>query len=248
MTTRNIPLFGHLEIETKSTCNRVCDSCIRNSHPDQNAVRPWFEDHELPLEDIYRILRESAEIGFHGTVCLQHFNEPLQDHRIGALGRLAKGFGFPFVFICTNGDFITEALARTIDGAFDQLQVALYMDEPVKSRRQQTIASLFKKTDLHWTGGTHIPTHFSPRFDVVALANQHRMNPCFEPQKRMIINHRGDMLMCCEDMIGNFPLGNIRDHSMEDLWFSDYHQDLLSGLQEVGGRSLHPYCLSCPRP
>lgn len=248
MVTRNIPIFGHLEIETKSTCNRTCKSCIRNSHPDRAAVQDWFEDHELSLNDTYRVFRESAELGFHGVVCLQHYNEPLQDQRIGALGRMAKGFGFPFVFCCTNGDFITNEMARDIDGAFDQLQVALYLEEPLKSQRQQYIASQFKKTSIYWTGGDHIPTHFSPIFDADKLANEHRGHPCFEPQKRMIINHRGDMLLCCDDMIGNFHLGNIRDQSIEELWFSDRHQELLLGLQEAGERSRHPYCRSCPRP
>ena len=168
---------------------------------------------------------------------LQHYNEPLQDSRIAAFGRRARALGFPHVFICTNGDFITEAVAAELDGAFHELQVALYMDEPAKGRRQQWLATLFRETRLHFTGGGHIPTHFSPLFDVAALAHQNRIHPCGEPLRRLIINHRGDMLLCCDDLAGHFGLGNIRDHTVEQLWFGDRHQDLVLALQSSWTRT-----------
>src|SRR5690242_4080275 len=84
--TRRIPLFSQLEIETKSTCNRTCDFCIRNSHPDREAVKPWFEENEMPADTVLRLMREAQAIGFRGTVCLQHYNEPLQDPRLAQFG------------------------------------------------------------------------------------------------------------------------------------------------------------------
>jgi hypothetical protein len=245
---RRIPLFQQLEVETRSTCNRACPGCLRNSHPDRAALRPWFESHELPGDLVERLLTEALALGFHGPVCLQHYNEPLQDPRITAFGRRARALGFPHVFICTNGDYITEAVAAELDGAFHELQVALYMDEPAKGRRQQWLATLFRETRLHFTGGGHIPTHFSPLYDVAALANQNRIHPCGEPLRRLIINHRGDMLLCCDDLAGHFGLGNLRDHTVEQLWFGDRHQNLVLALQAPGGRWCHPHCLSCPRP
>lgn len=244
---KRIPLFGQLEIETRSTCNRHCPECLRNSIPDREAVQPWFEENELPRETIERLFQEALALGFRGTVCLQHYNEPLQDPRIAEIGRRAKELGFSFVFTCTNADFMNEARAAELDGVFDQLLVALYMREPVKSQRQAWITSLFKKTPLVFTGGAMIATHFSPVFDVKNLSRQNRMNPCFEPPRRMVINHRGDMLLCCDDMIGHYNLGNIRDHTLEELWYSDVHQDLVLALQRPGGRTVHPHCESCPR-
>jgi len=245
---QRIALFSQLEVETRSTCNRFCPGCIRNSHPDREAVRPWFEGGELPSADLERIFRQALDLGFSGTVCLQHYNEPLQDRRIAEFGRMAKGLGFSWVFTCTNGDFLTEAVAAELDGAFDQLQIALYLEEPLKARRQEWLTHLFTRTQLWFTGGGHIPTHFSPLFEVEALAEQHRLLPCHEPMKRMIINHRGDMLLCCDDLVGHFNLGNIRDRTLEELWFSPVHQDLVLALQGPGGRLGHPHCASCPRP
>lgn len=245
---RRIPLFWQLEIETRSTCNRTCAGCLRNSHPDREAVAPWFEDNELPTEVIHRLFREAQEMGFRGAVCLQHYNEPLHDSRIADLGATAMSMGFQHVFTCTNADYLNERVAESLDGRFHQLIVAVYVEEPHKSRREEWVRSLFSTTEVVLTHGEMIPTHFSPLFPVTLLSQRHAANPCWEPIKRMIVNHRGDMLMCCDDMVGHFDLGNVYDHSLEELWFSERHQDLLLALEQPGGRSCHAHCLSCPRP
>jgi radical SAM protein with 4Fe4S-binding SPASM domain len=249
MITKRIPLFGQLEIETKASCNRTCEGCIRNSHPNREVVKPWFDDNaRMETATLERLLGEAWNMGFRGTVCLQHYNEPLQDPRIAELGSLVKRTGFSRVFMCTNADLMDEARAAELDGVFDEMLVALYMNEPVKSRREAWLRTLFKSTKLTFTGGTHIATHFSAAFPVEWMANRNIKNPCSEPLRRLIINHRGDMLMCCDDMTGNFDLGNVREKSLEELWFSDRHQDMVLALQKRGGRSVHPHCESCPRP
>jgi radical SAM protein with 4Fe4S-binding SPASM domain len=245
---KRIPLFTELVIETRSTCNRTCEACIRNSHPDREAVQPWFEENEMSADTVMRLMRESQAIGFRGVVCLQFYNEPLQDPRLAEFAALAKGMGFSYVFTCTNGDYLDEALAAELDGRLDEILVALYMGEPAKSRREAWLRTLFKKTKVAFTGGVFIPTHYSPVFPVEGLARQHAGHPCSEPLRRMIVNHRGDMMMCCDDLIGHYGLGNVRDHTVEELWYGERHQDLVLALQKAGGRSEHPHCLSCPRP
>lgn len=44
-------ILFNLDLETKSTCNRVCPTCLRNSHPDRVAVHPrciYGEPEPLP--------------------------------------------------------------------------------------------------------------------------------------------------------------------------------------------------------
>lgn len=243
-----IPLFEQLEIETRSSCNRACPGCLRNSYPDRAATAPWFEPHQLPTEVIERLFTEALALGFRGPVCLQHYNEPLEDSRISSLARRARTVGLPFVFICTNGDLVTSERAKELDGAFDQIVVALYIDEPAHSRRRAWIERQFKRTVLQFTAGTHMPTHFSPLFDVRSLAARHVERPCSEPRKRMIVNHRGEMLLCCDDMVGQFRLGSVYERSLGALWYSEEHQHLVRRLEMPGGRSVHPHCQSCPRP
>ena len=237
-----------LEIETCSTCNRTCPGCIRNSHPNRARVQDWFAPNFMPTEMVEKILTEAQEMGFRGTVCLQHYNEPLMDERIGRFGKFARELGFREVLMATNADYMTEERAAELDGVFTRLLIALYMDEPKKSEREKWLRSVFSKTELLFTGGGHIPTHFSPVFDVKGLAQAHLDRPCSLPLERMILNHRGDMLLCCDDVVGNFDLGNVRTHSLRELWYGKKHQQILKDLLVAGGRRKHPYCSSCPRP
>lgn len=241
-------LFNFLDFETISNCNRTCPTCIRNSHPDREAVAPWFEDHLLPEPVIYEALEQAIGMGFSGGVCLSHYNEPLMDERLPAIARRVRAYSrFSRIFLNTNGDFLTADMAAELDGVLDRIIVALYMDDPIKTQRAVWIQTLFRKTELHLvTDPVHIATHFSPKYDVVGLAARHAGLRCIEPAMRVIINHRRQYLLCCEDVIGNFDLGLFPDVSLMDFWFGR-HAEIQDLLAQAGGRAWHPYCLSCPR-
>jgi molybdenum cofactor biosynthesis enzyme MoaA len=119
-------LFRFLDLETISSCNRTCPTCIRNSHPDKKAISSWFEVNYLPLEVITEALDQCVALGFTGGVCLSHYNEPLMDERIAEIAALAKSYGqFSEVFMNSNGDFLTEELAKDLDGHLDKIIVSL---------------------------------------------------------------------------------------------------------------------------
>lgn len=243
-------MFDYIDFETVSTCNRHCPTCIRNSHPDRKAVQSWFEPTYLPIKIIRKALDQCTRIGFSGGVCLSHYNEPLLDERIVEIGRLVKSYGqFSRVFFNTNGDFITDELARELDGSVDRIIVSLYMKEPIKSQRVKWIESLFHKTEIYTiTQSDHIATHFSPAFDVKALSDTNKYLSCKdEPQTRVIINHRRQYLLCCDDVIGNFGLGTFPETSIEDFWFGEKRMKIISDLENSGGRLKYAYCSTCPR-
>lgn len=243
-------LFKFIDFETISTCNRTCPTCIRNSHPNRDALQSWFEPNLLPLEVIKEALDQCTELGFAGGVCLSHYNEPLMDERLPEIAELVKSYGqFNLVFINTNGDFLTEELAQDLDGLLDKMIVTLYMDEPVKSQRAEWIKSLFQSTYVEIiTQSNHIATHFSPVFDVKELAEKHKNHTCPEPRIRVIINHRRQYLLCCDDVIGNFDLGTFPEISIKDCWFGEKHMSIMNTLNTAGGRLNYSYCSTCPRP
>jgi radical SAM protein with 4Fe4S-binding SPASM domain len=256
-----IPMFGMLEIETRSTCNRRCAACIRNSHPDREAIRSWFEENELSLDAIYRVMCQVREMGCR-TVALQHYNEPLEDKRLAHIAAMARSIGFESILAATNADLMTPERATELDGKFDRLDVALYptSQHPYKrlsnpemvgpeehQAREAWLRSLFHRTRLNVVLTPHVPSHFSPIHPVAELAARYASHPCHEPTSRMIVNHRGDMLMCCQDVIGHFGLGSVHDTSVDKLWYSERHQSFVRALSKDGGRSVHPHCLSCPQ-
>lgn len=243
-------LFEQLEIETAAACNRKCPTCLRNSYPDRERVASWFSGDTLPTETVYRVIDEAVALGFGGEVYLQHFNEPLLDPRILDFGAYARGKGLE-VGMCTNGDALTPDMVRRIDGVFSRLDVALYTDaghdQAAQAERALALMQSFTKTAFWYTGGEHVTSHFSPRADRVALIERYEGTPCFLPWERAIIDHRGWMLLCCEDMPGHFNLGNVLDYPIEELWWGAEHLDILETLAQPGGRLYFNHCATCPR-
>jgi hypothetical protein len=240
------PLFAHLDLETMSDCDRRCPTCLRNSHPNREVVAPWFKQNYMSMKMIRKILDQADEMEFRGSVCLSHYNEPLMDSRLPEIAKIAHTRFY--TYFNTNGDFLTEDLAHQLDGNVDKIIVSLYMDEPIKSKRAEWIKTLFHKTEaVVNTVSDHMVTHFSPRPELKSLIEQNIGNRCLEPQLHCIINHRGQYLLCCDDMIGNFGLGSFPEIGLEDYWFGDKHMSIYNALKQQGGRRLFPYCTSCPR-
>lgn len=247
----SIPLFKQANFETCSTCNRTCPTCLRNSHPNREALQSWFEPEFLPAKIIKDALEQCIDLGFVGSVCLSHFNEPLMDERIADIAKLTRDYDhFSKVYFHSNGDLLNEDLAMDLDGSLDEIIFTLYMNEPVKSDRAKWIKSLFRKTKVNViTESKHIPSHFSPAYNVKELAEKYWEHPCTsEPQIHLIINHRRQYLLCCEDVIGNYDLGTFPQTSIEDYWFGKKHMGIVTDLMGGGGRLKHEYCASCPKP
>jgi radical SAM protein with 4Fe4S-binding SPASM domain len=241
-----IPLFGRLEIETSSSCNRYCGTCLRNTYLPREGVKSWFEDKKLSAGTVCRIIDEAHDLGYRGDVNLQHYNEPLLDDRIVEFGRYVRNKGRP-VSICTNGDLITPDRAKALDAVFNSISIALYMDEERRKKRRDYLKCLFTKTKLSFTDGRHIPSHYGPQRTSEDLIRRYVNSRCYQPWRRMIINHKGEMLLCCEDMPGHFDLGNVFDNSVEELWFSKEHQDIMWALSKSDGRRRFTHCSVCPR-
>jgi len=243
----SLKMFETIDFETVSSCNRKCVTCIRNSHPDKEAVASFFKPVYLSTTIIRHALDQCLEMDFKGKVCLSYYNEPLMDERLPEIVAMTKEYPW-YVFLLTNGDYLTEDLARRLEVAgLDKIVVSLYMDEPIKSQRAEWIKSIFYRTQPEViTMSDHIATHFSPKFDVVALAKKHENNPCSEAEMRVIINHRRQYLLCCDDVVGNFDLGTFPEIGIKDFWFGEKHTELAMDLRETGGRK-HPYCKTCPR-
>ena len=241
-------LFNFLDFETISSCNRTCRTCIRNSHPDRGAARPWFEEHYLSEDLIYEAIEQATAIGFRGGVCLSHYNEPTMDERLPEIARRVRAYPeLGRVFFNTNGDFMTEEMAAELDGVLDRIIVTLYMKDPKKSERAEWMRSLFKTTRLDLiTEPHHTPTHFTPAYDLPVLIEKAQGMNCAQPQVRVIINHRRDYLLCCDDVIGNFDLDKFPDVGIEEHWFGK-HKTLADTLARPGGRADLPYCMTCPR-
>ena len=244
-----IPLPPVLEIETSSACNRTCGACLRNSHPDRERVQSWFEDQLMPMSMVEMIFEQARAMGFQGDLGLSHYNEPFTDSRIADILRLARQYPFRHIFFHSNGDLLTPELAAEIDGLADWIVFGIYADSPAREKRQAQIQSWFAKTQVRFTSGLLGLTHYGPADDLDTIIQSVRDLPCPEPRDRFIINHRGEMEFCCDDLGGNFDLGSVSENNtLHDLWFNTRFQRMVKQLMRPNGRQGLTYCETCPRP
>jgi radical SAM protein with 4Fe4S-binding SPASM domain len=218
---------------------------MRQAYPDREAVRSWFRSNEMPIETIERVLEELWEIGYRGIVGLNHYNEPLLDKRLPQIARLARAIGHQKITTLTNGDFLTPQLATELDGVIARIGISLYEKED-RGRRKRRISSYFSKTQVVFTSALHRRTHWSSFPGLEKEIEKCRSRTCSQPARRFLINHRGDVLACCEEIVPHFGLGNVHSSSLEELWWGDRRRKLTEDLKHSGGRLAYPFCRNCP--
>lgn len=182
------------------------------------------------MEVIKEALDQCVKIKYRRRICLSHYNEPLMDNRIIEISEMVKSYNRFLIYLVTNGDFLTKELASELDRLLDSIFISLYDNN---LERKVWVESLFKKTEVNIVG-RHSQTHFIP-----PIRRHTRIPGC--RTNRLIINHRRQYLLCCEDMIGNFDLGKFPDISLHDFWFGKRRREILRN------RNSQPYCSTCPR-
>jgi MoaA/NifB/PqqE/SkfB family radical SAM enzyme len=234
-------LFNTIDIETSSACNRTCRTCLRNSYPDRKAVRPLFTQTLMPVDMFRGILDECVELDYKDRVCMCHWNEPLMDPQIVELAKIAKGYNQFFVYFVTNGDLLTPELAAQLDGVLDKIVVSVYDGD--RQARKAWLRSVFTKTPVE-VKGDHRIAHFHPQ--APEMAQKLLSRPCRPIPRRLIVNHKGEYLLCCEDLLGTFGLGRFPEMSLKEYWFGGKHERILDDLSRTDGRLKYQYCSSCP--
>ena len=193
------------------------------------------------------VIDQLAAMDFRGVLFFQHYNEPLLDDRIASFGTYAKNrLQARSVEIITNGDLLTEARAKELDGTLDKITCSLYHPPETHEAIKSKTRSWFRKTEIEFTDGRHTISHNSPfrnRHDQIQLVIG---TPCTFYHNRFIVACDGTALFCCQDYSGHFDLGNVHQDSVSDIWHSNQYRQLEANLSQPGGRSKQEYCRSCP--
>ena len=263
MLRTKIPLFERLQIESQSNCNRSCWFCPRTYDRSgkyyDGAGKPVL--NRMSTEKILDLLDQAHALGFRGRVAFYHYSEPLLDERSTMLAREAKKRGME-PYLHTNGDVLrhNDRLTEEVKKLYGLIVVGLYdyetNEELEKSKRywndRLSGANLaFSPIGISGARSAHsigAPRALVPgdrRMSVPDLAYENA--PCHRPLIRMLIQYDGEMCHCCEDIHGDFRLGNIDQTSMEKLWFSERHQEIVQNLI-AGGREKYFLCRDCPMP
>jgi radical SAM protein with 4Fe4S-binding SPASM domain len=215
----------------------------------------------MPTAKILDLLDQAHTLGFRGGVGFHHYSEPLLDKRNIMLAREARRRGMK-PDLHTNGDVLkyNDALCDEVKSVYEFIVIGLYdyetKEELQESKRywQTRLTGANLKFSSIGLSGAHtaysvgIPKALVPSDPRMAAPDLTFANaPCHRPLIRMIIQHDGEVCNCCEDTQGDFNLGSVYENSLEEIWFSERHLDIVERLL-LGQRERYTLCRICPLP
>ncbi|MGH2360228.1 MAG: SPASM domain-containing protein, partial [bacterium] len=259
---RRIPLFERLQIESQSNCNRSCWFCPRmydrsGKYLDE-AGKAVF--NRMPTEKILDLLDQAKALGFRGRVGFHHYSEPLLDDRNVMLAQEVKSRGME-PYLHTNGDRLKrdDRLCEEVKKVYALIVVGLYdygtneeLEEAERYWRARLAGANLAFSPIGLSGARSarsigVPKALVPSDARMAIPDLTYANaPCHRPLIRMIIQHDGEVCNCCEDTYGAFELGNVYKISLDELWFSERHVQVVGDLI-AGRRGEYGLCRQCPQ-
>jgi radical SAM protein with 4Fe4S-binding SPASM domain len=261
--TTSIPLFERLLIESQSNCNRSCWFCPRTYDRSGKYLDEAGRSvlNQMPTSKILDLLDQAQALGYRGAVGFHHYSEPLLDKRSIMLAEEARKRGMK-PDLHTNGDVLKhdDALCSQVKKVYELIIVGLYdyetneqLEEAKRYWRDRLAGANLKFSAIGVSGAR---TAYSIGIPKALIPSDQRMTvpdltfangPCHRPLVRMIIQHDGEVCNCCEDTAGMFKLGNVYEHSLEELWYSEHHVQVVRDLI-AGRRQGYSLCSNCPLP
>ncbi len=224
--------FNDINIETTTVCNKKCSYC-----PNSIFDRGLLAYEKLMDEELYKkIIDELAEINFDGRISPESYGEPLMDKRLVSLITYTrKKLPKARLEILTNGDLLTPDLyKRLIKAGVDRFYVSQHGDVMSKSmvllnkflienpdeKNVVTYRVITSKTLLSNRGGLVNPT-------MVKLEPR-----CNSPSNPVVIDHNGNVVLCCNDYLSSIILGNMKDKTLVEIWKGEKYKLLRRQLRK----------------
>jgi radical SAM protein with 4Fe4S-binding SPASM domain len=216
--------FNSIKIETFGFCNRKCDFCFYN---EKFAKR---EQGIMKLQIFEKVIEELSELKYCGRLSLHFYGEPLLDKRLLSLIEYSKRkIPNSYITFSTNGDFLNEeVLKKLIMKGAGYLHITNYDD-----KEKPELAMLEKKYPLYVSMRNSQSFKKTDRAGEIFKKNLVMNDPCLRPSAQLVINWKGDVLLCAQDFYGKYRMGNINEDSILNIWnnerFTSYRDKLKSG-------------------
>lgn len=233
-----------ITVNPTELCNRTCKFCPR-VNPDVYPNRSLHISDETVdnLSNKLSDIKYSNRLGWSGN------GEPLLTRSfLKKVRKISnKNPQIKVHELITNGDLLDETVIKEIyDSGINHIIVSVYDGEGSINRFLKLFSTYDKSAySLRPTFGDDLDG-FTNRSGTVDVNNHSdfRLNKCYFPLYKLIIDWDGSVLICCEDWGRKSKSAlNINDQSIEEIWLSDtlysYRDKLV-----VGDRSLSP-CNLC---
>lgn len=228
-TSTNIELYGY--------CNRRCYFCF-------NSNRFPARDAGIMDEGLWKkIIDELSAIQYTGRISPYFYGEPLLDKRIAGLVLYARGkCPYSRILISSNGDMLTEELlVKLIENGMDEMLLTNYDDF-----EKEQIVNLYKKYPRFIQYRNYKEIDLKNRAGSLFEKSTDKINqPCLRPSRQLVINWKGNVLLCCNDYYEHYIFGNVNNTSVREIWKDNDFRKYREILSQSGGRRQIDICKKC---
>lgn len=235
---RSLAVFSELAFETTAYCNRHCPACPVSLAP---------RGKEVMDETLFaKVLAELAAINYSGRIALHFFNEPLADKDIVAkVRRIGEAAPRAKIEIFSNGDFLTQELARELfDAGLSFILLTAYNDRAMK--RLEALQKQLGRRERRRTvlrRATVLASNRAGTLEQLAIPQSLKAD-CFQPSYKLVVNFRGEAVICSNDYFAKSIVGNIAEQSLLEIWHGPALQEIRSLLRQRRRDKL-PACKGC---
>jgi len=230
-------IFKSTNIETYAFCNRKCYFCFNNER---------FPDRDKGIMEeglYYKIIDELASINYAGRISPHFYGEPLLDKRLTKFVAYArKTCPYAHIRFGTNGDFLTrDLLVELVDSGLSRVVITNYDDV-----RKENLIKLSQEFSQYVVLRSYKDIRLVNRAGVIFdKESQNIDKPCLRPCSQLVINWKGNVLLCCNDYYERYVFGNVNDKSIFEIWTSCELKKYRELLQKQGGRRQVDICRNC---
>lgn len=245
--------FFNIHIDTYAYCNRKCRFCFNN---ERLKTR---EGGIMSIGTYKRIIDELGGMKYSGKISPYFYGEPLSDRRMPYLISYArKRCPLAFIQLNSNGDFLTENLLENLIAAgLDKIFVTNY--EKVGLVEETSVERIAEQnmrlTKLQATYPQFVELRHWKRIEfenrggmVLNRINENVHHACLRPSCMMVIDWKGNVLLCCVDYYAQHVFGDVATNHLLQIWNNGEFQRMKQILQKPGGRQKIDICVKCDAP
>lgn len=215
-----------VEINIVDSCNRTCTFC---PHDDPEYT---YRYGRAKLALFETIATQLIEHDYNGYIVICGYGEPaMYKQLIEAVGILRKTKAK--IELISNGELLTkDKVNKLFEVGLDVLNISVYEEQYVEHTKE-LIAGLDESQYLIRNRYLNQISIVNRREILFNKGETERTTECWLLAYKMLINHDGNVLMCCNDWTRTNVFGNVYEKSLWDIWtddLKDKRNDLLNGV------------------
>jgi len=234
-----------VEIEINHTCNRSCTYC-------PNSISDRKTKGSMDMSLFQLIMDRLADVSFSGRISFHLYNEPLLHPKLKEFVEITK-LKLPRskVHLYSNGTLLNAKLFSNLQkSGVDKFIITRHEKDSDDSKY------IFEKT---WNNLTELDKEIVEYklFKEIHLVNRGgllpnlgkdglHLHPCHLPSHMLSVTVDGRVLSCFEDFNENLILGDLKTHSLNEIWNSSVYTDFRKQLK-LGLRHNFKTCNGCNR-